>query len=283
MQNILLYVNGTEEDILGVEETSRQIGMAGMFLCLEGEVEFTINDIPYTMRPNSMVVYMPYSLLHVVRKSNDLRGILVSINLDESQQIIGKVSNFDRVLDIKQSPAINLTEEQKSHILELIDSYIHHIEEAEKKKHSSSEDKNITNMQVELLRDCLALEIIKCYPEPEGKKKSHKRQDEILKRFVFLLYANYRKEHSVGFYASKLCITSRYFSNVIHERSGRTPSQWINNALLTECKKLLCETNMSVKEISDYLHFPNQSYFGKWIKNITGQGPLQLRNGNKKT
>ena len=36
---------------------------------------------------------------------------------------------------------------------------------------------------------------------------------------------------------------------------------------------------MTIKEISDALTFPNQSYFGKWFKNLTTLSPLDFRKG----
>lgn len=279
MKNLYIDIRGTDENILEAEEGTIQVDRAGMFLCFEGSTAISLDGMEYSLSANSMVVYFPYSQLHIISKSADLRGIIVSIDLDESQQIISKVSDFDKVLLIKQTPLVRLSREQTVHIKELIEAFVYHYEAGQD---DDSATEGINKLQTEMLRDCVALEIIKCYsPLVSGGQQSKKRHDEILRKFIFLLYDNYQREHSVTFYASKLCITTRYFSSVVHERSGRTPTQWINNALLAESKKLLCETYMSIKEISERLNFPNQSYFGKWFKNLAGCGPLDFRNGKR--
>ena len=104
---------------------------------------------------------------------------------------------------------------------------------------------------------------------------------EVLQKFVTLLYRKYRTEHEVGYYANQQFLTSRYFSAIVKESSGKSPSQWITTALLVDAQNLLKSSNMTIKEISDLLCFPNQSYFGKWFKNLTTLGPLDYRKGRK--
>ncbi len=38
-------------------------------------------------------------------------------------------------------------------------------------------------------------------------------------------------------------------------------------------------TPLSVRDVSEKLNFPNQSYFGKWFKNHTGISPLEFKAG----
>jgi AraC-like DNA-binding protein len=41
---------------------------------------------------------------------------------------------------------------------------------------------------------------------------------------------------------------------------------------------MMRQQNLSIKEISDRLHFPDQSSFGRFFKSNTGQSPKEYRN-----
>ena len=137
----------------------------------------------------------------------------------------------------------------------------------------------IARKQAELLSYSLMLEVLQCYTNVMPTNRSFSRKDEVLQKFVTQLYRNYRTQHEVSFYAEQQFLTTRYFSTIIKECSGKSPTQWIATALLVEARNLLSHTNMTIKEISDSLSFPNQSYFGKWFKNLTTLSPLDFRKG----
>ncbi len=103
-------------------------------------------------------------------------------------------------------------------------------------------------------------------------------REKIFYQFIKEVEENFRKERSVLFYADKLCLTPKYISTLVHEVSGRTPSDWIKVFVLLEAKALLKSTNFTIQQISDQLNFPTQSYFGRYFKNNTGMSPKQYRN-----
>jgi AraC-like DNA-binding protein len=46
-----------------------------------------------------------------------------------------------------------------------------------------------------------------------------------------------------------------------------------------EAKALLKSTNMTIRQISDELNFPSQSFFGKYFKRCEGASPKEYREG----
>ncbi|MDR2805936.1 MAG: helix-turn-helix domain-containing protein [Dysgonamonadaceae bacterium] len=78
-------------------------------------------------------------------------------------------------------------------------------------------------------------------------------------------------------YASKLCLTPKYFSKIIKDNSGISASEWIDNYIILEAKALLKSTNITILQISDELNFPSQSFFGKYFKRVTGMSPKSYR------
>ena len=95
--------------------------------------------------------------------------------------------------------------------------------------------------------------------------------------FIFSLSQNFRTHHSVSFYAAEQCLTPRYFSTIVREKSGRNALQWIMMFIIAEAKKLLSDPDPSIKEIAETLGFSNQSFFGRYFKQYVGLSPMAFR------
>ncbi|MDY6114332.1 MAG: helix-turn-helix domain-containing protein, partial [Alloprevotella sp.] len=75
----------------------------------------------------------------------------------------------------------------------------------------------------------------------------------------------------------RLCLTPKYLSEVVKAVSGQTAGQWITTFVVSEAKRLLSDTSLSIKEIAQALHFTSQSFLGKYFKNATGLSPSDYR------
>lgn len=96
--------------------------------------------------------------------------------------------------------------------------------------------------------------------------------------FVRLVRKYFRMEHSVRFYANKLCISPKYLSLVVKETSGRTAAEIIDEYLLLEAKNLLRFSGKNIQQVAYELNFSNQSSFGKYFKHLTGLSPSEFQN-----
>ena len=59
--------------------------------------------------------------------------------------------------------------------------------------------------------------------------------------------------------------------------SKRTPNEWIDNYVVREIRVQLKSSTKSIKEISQEMNFPNQSFFGKYFREHTGLSPSAYR------
>ena len=109
------------------------------------------------------------------------------------------------------------------------------------------------------------------------------RQGErLFKRFMEMLVNDKVRSRSVSNYSERLCVTSKYLSAVCKQLTGRTASSWINEFVIKDVVRQLCYTDLSIKEISLRLGFPNVSFFGKYVKNQLGMSPSEYRKMNVK-
>lgn len=104
------------------------------------------------------------------------------------------------------------------------------------------------------------------------------RQGELFHKYVTLVNEHFRKQHNVAFYAAQMFITTRYLSAIVRSVSGESPKDIIDRMIVLEMKVLLRSTGMSIQEIATQLHFPDQSYMGRYFRKHTGMSPSEYRN-----
>ena len=104
----------------------------------------------------------------------------------------------------------------------------------------------------------------------------HKK--EVYEIFLHLLYRHFRTERQIRFYADKLNVSSPYLSRMIKEISGTTVNDHITSLLYKEISNLLKQSDMTMREIAEYLHFRDQSAMSNFFKLRSGMSPLAYRN-----
>lgn len=112
---------------------------------------------------------------------------------------------------------------------------------------------------------------------PDRVHPYKKNKEYIYTQFFDLLATHIYNEHSVAFYASKLCLTPKYLATVIKDVCGKTPSILIKERIVDEIEYMLLYTQDSIKQITDRLKFPSASALGKLFKAHKGISPTNYR------
>ncbi|MGL5682985.1 MAG: helix-turn-helix domain-containing protein [Marinifilaceae bacterium] len=115
------------------------------------------------------------------------------------------------------------------------------------------------------------------FPEKENNMTLSK--DSILRNFIRLIQVNGRTHRDLDFYAKNLCISKRYLSMLTSQITGETPKFFIDRFVILEIRLLLETTQKSMKEIAEELHFPDQSYLGRYFKDHMGVSLTEYRKG----
>ncbi len=102
-------------------------------------------------------------------------------------------------------------------------------------------------------------------------------QNPLFEKFKELLFKDFLNFRTVEHYADELNVSRKYLSEIIKKNSGKTASEWISEMVILEAKVLLQNKEMSINQISDLLHFSDQSVFGRFFKNSEGISPLEYR------
>ena len=132
------------------------------------------------------------------------------------------------------------------------------------------------------LISALLYELMALYPtEPSAEDTPGQRGRQLTAEFKKLVTRHCTVERGVAFYAHKLFVTPRHLSATVRDTTGKTAGEWIEEAVVLEARVLLSDATLSVAQVAEALHFPDQSTFGKFFKKVAGQSPLSYRQSRK--
>jgi len=118
--------------------------------------------------------------------------------------------------------------------------------------------------------------------EEEPAQTQLSRNEEITGQFLVLVDGNCNQHHSLDWYASEMCLTTRYVANTVKQTLGFTASSCIERALVQRAKVMLSTSATPIQQIADRLGFQNQSHFGTFFKRHEGCSPKDFRARNHK-
>lgn len=103
------------------------------------------------------------------------------------------------------------------------------------------------------------------------------RPADIYNQFMSLIAAHYQEAHDVTYYASQLCISTRYLSQITGRMVGKSPKQVIDAYIMQQAHTLLDTTRLTIQEVAFRLGFSSQAMFSKFFKNQCGSTPSGRR------
>lgn len=237
-------------------------------ICMRGTATIKIRLQEYQMKRCDFLVIGPHIPFYIVEQSDDFHIDIIRAGLsifDFATEDFLKI-HLERLT--RGCPICTLTA-RKLIMFHTIHSYL----------------KLLVKVENNRYRNLVVYEYIKiffyevCYILDNQHKriKIPKRDREITKEFFRSVESNFRNNRKVEFYADRIGVSPKHLAHVIHNVTGKYPSDWIEGYLLLESKKLLRKTKDSIQVISFDLNFATPSHFGKFFKDKTGQTPREFR------
>lgn len=100
---------------------------------------------------------------------------------------------------------------------------------------------------------------------------------KLTEEFLTAVESNYKTSRQVSYYARLLGKSEKYLSRHIKEDTGRNASDWIDKCVIMDAEAQLQSRQKSIREISESLGFPSQSFFGKYFKRVAGMSPKDYK------
>lgn len=117
-----------------------------------------------------------------------------------------------------------------------------------------------------------------CYIQDMIAEQKTKSSADICDRALAYIEENYADaELSLMTASAQIGISPNYLSARIKKRTGRSFIDYLTEKRMAEAKKLLLETPMKIREISERCGYSDQHYFSYCFKKYEGKSPNQLR------
>ncbi len=138
----------------------------------------------------------------------------------------------------------------------------------------------------ELIRLTLKIMLIKGLRASQFQTGADSRPTERAKKlffdFLWLVEESYSHRQEVGYYADKLGVSAKYLTDLTRQINGKSVLQLIHDRVLTEAKRLLFYSELSVKEIAVQIGFDDASYFSRFFTGKVGVTPKEFQKRNPK-
>lgn len=242
-----------------------------VLLVFEGTLELDIDYSSHTLGANAFLTIMPTHILRLKDASESLRGRMLIVSRSFMEQALpAKRSSNMRYMQIRKNPSVVLQPKD----LFFLDKCMQRVREKIRCRTHFLQRELLQNNLLEFFIEVANIMISRgeFLSEPALTRK-----EELLDKFLQLLFENCKKEHSVTFYAEKLFITPQYLSLVLKEMTGKSANKWIDESLIVEAKILLKRHDITVQRVADLLNFSDQSTFGKFFKKHVGLSPMEFR------
>ena len=234
-----------------------------------GSLTATANLRTYKIRNGQLFAIAPGHIHSFQEISNDLAARVFYFNRD----FLDTVRNDNSVLinhpfiKTGASPVVSLTHEEQDRISSVINLF---------EKYANQNPDNSLTTKYLFLSGLLDVGYI--YKKNYNNSLSTgSRPADLVNRYLHMVSEKYLIKKKVSDYAAQLSISTKHLSETVKAITGKPAGAWIDEMILQEAKVLLKQSTYTIAEIAHYLHFSDQSAFGKFFRSKTGYSPGYFR------
>jgi len=243
-----------------------------MALCRKGRAQYSIDTREQQVLPGDLLFVSEGHIVDNYMASPDFECLCIMVSTEFYHGFVQNVKNVSSLLLFStNNPVVALTPRE-------CQVYTNYYQTIREKMGNAGHHYRTELVKALLLAMFYDMSNVIWRVEQQGEKRQS-RASITFAKFIQLLEQNFRKERRVSWYADQLCITPKYLSEIVKQVSKRTPNEWIDSYVILEIRVLLKNSTKNIKEITEELHFPNQSFFGKYFKDHMGVSPSEYRKG----
>lgn len=242
-----------------------------LMLILAGSIEMRIGKRPFSAAASMLVVALPTENISIIRRTDGFafNGILLSdrytlLELPQNSTLQTSALRF------AEQPILTLTDHQFGLIGRDMGS-LH--------ERFVSSDHRFRRQVMDCACQTLFYDLLHISSQGEqtsGNEAS--RPHQLFSKFIALLARGDCRDHrNLDYYASELCISPLYLTEICTRVSGHPTTYWIDRYTMLEIMRRLADHHLSITDISMQLNFHSLSYFCSYVKTRAGLSPNQIR------
>ena len=249
------------------------IAAYGYTIVLQGWMTMLYNGREVHFTKDDLIIYTPGATVSVLSISDNYRGICLVADKDfafESHTLRNAIrAAYLPAVELSES-RLTLAEVDLQNLMELMGII---------RRYLFSPDHPFRSESLRTTYGLFLLELNAIQERTICNRRFPKRIEELFFDFLRLVPIHFAEHHDVAFYASGLCITPRYLSQIVRDISGRTVVDYINQMLLMEASYLLQQTSLPIADIAVRLHFSETASFTRFFTRMKGINPSMYRKG----
>lgn len=248
-----------------------------MGVCTDGVASITVNGRKRIASRNNVMLITDESVVDNINFSPDFDGIGFFLSYKMLQEILKDIQNMSGLFLLTHNYSIfEITPDE----LETLHLYLGQMRKRIATPHRRYSLEVVRLLILTMIAEMReALERIVQGREPEDRQS---RAERIFVQYIQLVEKHYKEQRQVQWYAAQMELSPKYLCEAISAVSRRSPNEWIDKFVTTEIRNRLRYTNKRISEIAAEMHFPTQSFFGKYFKDNVGVSPSDYRNGLEK-
>jgi len=252
-----------------VPHDARRMNFILIMLCTRGSLKYTLDTKQITVSAGDVLLVSERHVVNNYEASPDIEGQAILMSLDFFHEIINNVSDLSAIfLYARTFPVMKLSENEAA----TFSRYFVAI-----KNRMANKENHFRRALVRTLLLAMFYDLSSVIYQFQHTSRPQKRSEAMFTQFIKLLEEHCRTERRVSWYAKQLGITPKYLSETIKGVSRRTPNEWIDTYVILELRVMLKNTTKNIKQITEEMNFPNQSFLGKYFKEHVGMSPSEFR------
>lgn len=231
-----------------------------LFYIVDGDGQFQINDQIFSVRANQLVVVNP-NITHteVSFESHPLEYIVIGIE--------GPELTTD---DAREEAYCLFTFGNHNTVLSCMQNILWEMQE-QKREYQAACQAYMEIILVQLIRNASVSVTQANSRFPANRQCASVRQ---------YIDNHYKEKITLDLLAERVSINKYYMAHAFKREYGVSPINYMIACRIREGKRLLAETDLSLRQIATLLGFSSASYFSQSFRNFEGISPAEYRKAN---
>ena len=267
-----------EQDLLLIDNTNYQgfiynqvvlNNYVVMLMLQQGSIRVRVNGVQeHIAKAQGVLYHLPENMFQIIEISDDFQAKCLVMSKDFVSRL-GVVNSLDLSLQLLRNPFLSLGREALEALLQcyqMLENLLQH----------SAKNPHLPKILQHLLQAYM-LTFSYHLHEDKSKHTPATSEESVTYKFLALLKEYGTKEHSVTFYADRMCLTPKYLSRCMKAATGMAAKPCIDKYLIAYAQNMLASSEMSLTELAYALGFNDPSNFNKFFRTHTGISPKEYR------
>lgn len=258
-------------------EESFAVNNISILLIKSGRFKIQFDEITESLSAQDLVVIPKNSFCTLLEVEDKLQFFLVSFTSEFAFQNCFKKELVDAFYFFTAKPSIKIGLDVKDFlVLSLIYKLIYYVN---KEAEIIGQEREVQRISFNLLLHKLRF----IYSKYTSEASLHfSRKENITFQFLTILAIHCKRQHSVSFYAGALFVTAGHLNKIVKQVTAKPVKILIVEAIISEAKSLLEDSQLTITVIAEELEFSNASSFSVFFKRYTSFTPSQYRSNTIK-